>query len=143
MSDSLDVEEQQNIALARRFFDAIEHGDLAEIAGIYHPRAVIWHNDARLQSTREQNLGLLEAFVARSATRSYVDRRCMATPAGFVHQHVLIATRPDGRRLELPACVVCAVEDGQILRLDEYYDPSPLPAWLADDGAAATDQGTG
>ncbi|MCC7257297.1 MAG: DUF4440 domain-containing protein, partial [Gammaproteobacteria bacterium] len=31
-------------ALARRFFDAIEQGDIATVRAIYAPDAVIWHN---------------------------------------------------------------------------------------------------
>ena len=42
---------------------------------------------------------------------------------GFVQQHVLRGTRKhDGARLALPAYVVCAVKDGKITRLDEYFD---------------------
>ena len=29
---------------------------------------------------------------------------------------------PDGVELTLPACLVCKVENGQIVRLDEYFD---------------------
>jgi ketosteroid isomerase-like protein len=44
-------------------------------------------------------------------------------PGGFVQQHVLRGTRKhDGERLALPACIVCAVKDGKITRLDEYFD---------------------
>jgi ketosteroid isomerase-like protein len=40
-----------------------------------------------------------------------------------VQQHVLRGTRAlDGVRVALPACIVCAVKDGKITRLDEYFD---------------------
>jgi ketosteroid isomerase-like protein len=119
-------------ALAGRFFDAIEHGDVDAVAGIYRSEAVVWHNDDGVQRTREQNLAVLRGFIGLSTTRQYLERRCRATADGFVHQHVLVATHHhDGRRLELPACVVCSVAHGQITRLDEYYDPAPVRAWLA------------
>jgi len=37
--------------------------------------------------------------------------------------------RPDGKRVELPACIVCAVAEGRITRLDEYFDSEQVAAW--------------
>ena len=37
------------LALADRFFAAIEAGDLDAVAGIYAPDAVIWHNSTRAE----------------------------------------------------------------------------------------------
>lgn len=52
----------------------------------------------------------------------YEDVRRHATPSGFVQQHVLRGTAPSGAPLEVPACIVCAVANGRITRLDEYLD---------------------
>jgi ketosteroid isomerase-like protein len=121
------------VALAGRFFDAIERGDLDTVARIYHPAAIVWRGADGVQMTREQNLAVLRGFIRLSTTRQYLDRRCRATTDGFVHQHVLVATHKDGdQRLELRACIVCTVAEGQITRLDEYYDPAPVRAWLED-----------
>lgn len=116
---------------ATRFFDAVEAGDPATLEAIYHPDVAIWHNTDRLTVTREDNLTVLKAFIKRAPRRRYTERRLVAFPGGFVQQHVLIAEQPNGRVLELPACIVCAVEDGRITRLDEYFDTKPLEAWFA------------
>lgn len=118
-------------ALAKRFFDAIEQGDAETIAAIYDPKAEIWHNTDRLTVTREDNLKTLTGFIARAPSRQYTDRRLTAYPGGFVHQHVLIAKQPNGKVLELPACIVCAVKDNKITRLDEYFDTEPLKGWVS------------
>jgi ketosteroid isomerase-like protein len=120
-SDPLDV--------ARRFFAAVEKGDIDTVTSLYHPKAVIWHNHDQIETTPEQNLAVLRGFVKRAPTRRYANPRLLATPTGFVQQHVLEATRIDGRKLSMPACVIAQVEDGRITRLDEYFDTVPLAGW--------------
>jgi ketosteroid isomerase-like protein len=43
-------------------------------------------------------------------------------PDGFLQQHVLEATLPDGTAWAMDACVVVRMKDGLIVRLDEYID---------------------
>jgi ketosteroid isomerase-like protein len=119
--------------LADRFFAAIEQGDVDAVEAIYAPTAVIWHNTDRAASTVAENLNVLAGLVRGTTDRRYTDRRVIAAPGGFIQQHVLIAHRRGGRRLELPACIICEVENGRITRLDEYFDEAPVKAWLAAD----------
>lgn len=127
MSDS--IEDIRNTA--KRFFDAVESGDAETAAEIYHPDVEIWRNTDRKTANREAALAGLRAFAARAPKRRYADRRVGVFDGGFVQQHVLIAEQPNGKVLELPCCVVCAVEGGRITRLDEYFDVRPLEAWFA------------
>lgn len=127
MSDSID----DIRALAIRFFDAVENGDPATLAEIYDDKAEIWHNTDRQTISKADNLATLRGFIARAPKRRYTDRRLVAYPGGFAHQHVLIAERPDGKVLELPACIVCEVKGGKITRLDEYFDSKPLETWFS------------
>ncbi|MFO1354609.1 MAG: nuclear transport factor 2 family protein [Gammaproteobacteria bacterium] len=116
-------------ALARRLFDAIERGSIDEVLEIYAPDAVIWHNTDGLETGPADNVAVLTAFVGRISERRYRDRRLKAFPGGFVQQHVLTGVRRDGRRLQLPACLVCKVENGRITRLDEYFDSAAVAPW--------------
>ena len=112
--------------LAKRFFDAIEKGDIATVAAIYAPDAVIWHNTDGLASTREENLKVLTNFIKGVPTRTYLNRRLDAFADGFVQQHVLKGKLANGKELVLAACIVCKVKDGRITRLDEYFDSAAL-----------------
>ena len=110
-------------ALARRFFDAVEAGDIETAGTCYAPDAVIWHNFDNLEQSREQNLAVLAGMPHRLSDRVYADRRVEVFAGGVVQQHVLQATRRfDGSRLTMPAVVLCRVKDGRISRLDEYLD---------------------
>ncbi|MBL8549444.1 MAG: nuclear transport factor 2 family protein [Hyphomonadaceae bacterium] len=118
-------------AMATRFFDAIEQGDVDTVAATYAPGAKIWHNTDELENTREENIEVLRNMVRRSKSRKYTERRLQVFSGGFVQQHVLKAERGDGFKLHLPACIVCAVSNGQITRLDEYFDSAVVSAWRA------------
>lgn len=110
-------------ALCKRFFDCVEQGDIDGLVDCYAPDAKIWHNTDELEQGPEDNRKVLSGMVTRIEDRVYDNRRVEVFPGGFVQQHVLRGTRKhDGVRLALPACIVCAVKDGKITRLDEYFD---------------------
>jgi len=115
--------------LAARFFDAIEAGDTAAVADCYAEDVAIWHNTDRQLETKADNVKTLSGFIRHIPTRRYEDRRLTVYPGGFVQQHLLVGVRPDGKRVELPACIVCAVAEGRITRLDEYFDSEQVAAW--------------
>lgn len=114
-------------ALAKRFFDCVEAGDIAGLVACYAPDAEIWHNTDGLIQRPADNEKTLSGMVQRIVDRVYDNRRLEVFPGGFVQQHVLRGTRKhDGVRLELAACIVCKVKDGKITRLDEYFDSAPV-----------------
>jgi ketosteroid isomerase-like protein len=47
-----------------------------------------------------------------------------------VQRHVLRGTAPDGTELAMAACIWVAVEDGRVVRMDEYLDPAGVAALL-------------
>jgi ketosteroid isomerase-like protein len=117
-TDPLDV--------AARLFQAIEAGDIAAVAQIYGPDAVIWHSHTDTTETADENVKILGLVTKRLRDLRYEDVRRQRTERGFVQQHVLRARGPEGQRVELRACIVCDVVDGRIMRLDEYLDTTAV-----------------
>jgi ketosteroid isomerase-like protein len=117
-------------ALAKRFFDFVEQGDIDGLVACYAPDAEIWHNtDGQIQGQAD-NAAVLKGFVARIHDRVYGDRRLEVFPGGFVQQHLLSGVRAaDGGHVSLAACIVCQVKDGRITRLDEYFDSAGVAAF--------------
>ncbi|MES2033348.1 MAG: nuclear transport factor 2 family protein [Pseudomonadota bacterium] len=109
-------------ALATRFFDAIEAGDAETVADCYDETVVVWHNYDRLEQGKADNLKVLRGMIRAFPTRVYANRQLEVFAGGFVQQHVLMATRTDGKEVELPAALICRVANGRIVRLDEYFD---------------------
>jgi len=111
----------QNADLANALFAAFESADGDAVRSLCA---------ADLQA--RQNLGKpmgLDALVQFSGAVSavvpdfrYEDRVVTATEQGFVEEHLVCGTLPDGSKLRLPACVVCEVRDGRIVSLREYLD---------------------
>jgi ketosteroid isomerase-like protein len=118
-------------ALAKRFFDAIEAGDVEAVGACYADDVVIWHNTDGAAQGKADNLQVLSGLVRGFPTRSYAERRLTAFPGGFVQQHVLRATNRSGGQRELAAAIVCAVSGGKITRLDEYFDSAHVAAFTA------------
>lgn len=115
--------EDEIAAMAKRFFDAIEAGDIETMTNSFTPDAEIWHNTDELIVTRDQTAATLTGMVARIKDREYADRQLTVFPGGFVQQHVLKGKRVhDDGAVRLPCAIICKVEGGKITRLDEYFD---------------------
>lgn len=122
---------QDYIAFARKFVGAIQSGDTDTVRACYHPDAKIWHNNDGVEQTVEQNMKVLGWFIRTLPDRNYRVTRLEALPDGFLQQHVLEATLSDGSRWAMDACVVVRMENGVIVRLDEYIDSAQAAALSA------------
>ena len=114
--------------LASRFFAAIERGDVDGVAACYAPGAVVWHNYDQVEEPRERNLKVLAWVSSNVGGLRYEDVRRVPLDDGFVQQHVLRGTAPDGSPLEVPAMLRVFVNGGQIERIDEYLDTAQVVA---------------
>ncbi len=113
---------QDYLDFAERFVGAIQSGDTATVRACYAPDAKLWHNTDNIEQTPDQNMKVLEWFMRTLPDRNYRVIRREPLPDGFLQQHVLEATLPDGTRWAMDACVVVKIENGVITRLDEYMD---------------------
>jgi len=123
-----DTSKMDYVDFAKRFVAAIQDGDGEAVRAFYAPDAKLWHNTDNIEQTVDQNLKVLAWFVKTLPDRNYRVLRVEALPDGFVQQHVLEATLPNGERWAMDACVVVKVENGVITRLDEYLDSAKSAA---------------
>ena len=116
------MNEEEVTAFADNFVGAIQGGDVDTVRACYAPDAKIWHNTDRIEQTVEQNMKVLQWFIDTLPDRNYRVIRREALKDGFLQQHVLEATLPDGTKWSMDACCVIRIENGVIVRLDEYLD---------------------
>jgi ketosteroid isomerase-like protein len=121
----------EKIDFARRFFAAVESGDLDTVRSLYAPNAKIWTAQDPAERSPEENLAVLAWVKGNVRNFRYEEVRCQPTPTGFVEQHVTCGTAPGGGEFRCPACLVVRVENGKVTRLDEYFDTAPLMAALS------------
>ena len=121
---------ETHLAIAERLFAAITARDIEAVRDIYAPNAVIWHSHDRREQNVDENLAVLRWVGRNVADLRYEDVRRQPTPNGFVQQHVLRGRAPNGAALEVPACIVCMIDNQRIVRLDEYLDSAALAPLL-------------
>jgi ketosteroid isomerase-like protein len=109
-------------AVADAFFAAIEAGDRAAVAAFYRSDSVVWHNTDQLTQGRDENLVVLGRLIGHFAQRHYSEIQRVIIDGGFVQQHVLRLRTVAGGEAAIPAMMRVWVEDGAIVRIDEYLD---------------------
>jgi ketosteroid isomerase-like protein len=117
-----------NLELGERFFTALMAGDTATIAALYTPDATIWHNFDKRDQDRDANLKTLGWVTRHVKNLRYEEIRRSPLPDGFVQQHVLRGTAPDGSELDVPAILRFYCRDGQVSRIEEYLDTGQTKA---------------
>jgi ketosteroid isomerase-like protein len=122
------MSETDTLAFAERFMDGIQAGDAEAVRACYAPDAKIWHNIDNIEQSVEDNLKSLRWFARKLPDRFYRVLSRDALSDGFVQQHVLEATLPDGTAWKMSACVVVRMKDGLVTRLDEYLDSAETKA---------------
>ena len=109
--------------LAEKLFNAFEKGDEAAVRSLCGPefKAIQNHAPAMdLDSLLRFSLAvnnIVKDFHYEDAIRT-------ETTHGFIEEHSVHGTLPDGSALKLSACVVAEVRQGKIVELREYLDGS-------------------
>ena len=121
---------QDYLDFGARYMGAIQSGDTDAVRACYAPDAKLWHNTDGIEQTVEENMKLLGWMIRYIPVRNYRIVRREALADGFVQQHVLEATLPNGEPWTMDACAVVRIKDGVIVRLDEYIDSAQFKTLL-------------
>jgi len=119
-----------NSQFAERFFAAATIGDLAALRAVCAPNLVSRQNSGP-ESSFEAIAGLVGAVQARLQDFRYENPIRVDTTDGFVEEHEVCATLPDGAKFRAWVCVVGKVEGGLISSLHEYFDSAEAAPLLA------------
>jgi ketosteroid isomerase-like protein len=118
------------LELADRLFAAIEAGDTATVSALYAPDVKVWHNYDQIEQDRDANLAVLGWMSKRVKGIRYEEIRREVLPDGFLQQHILRGTAPDGSALEVPAILRIYCADGVIGRIEEYLDTAQVSSLM-------------
>ena len=110
-----------NTHVARAIFDAIQSGEMAAAKAILSDDFRGSQNGRPIM-TRDLLLNFSGAVKGKVPDFRYEDIVCAATDTGFVEEHTVRGTLPDGEQLDLRLCVIGEIEDGKITELREYLD---------------------
>lgn len=107
--------------VAEALFDAFANGDADAVRRLCA-------RDVTARQNKSEPMGLDELIGFSMAVHNvvsdfrYADAICTPTASGFVEEHRVRGTLPDGSDLDLAACVVADVRDGKVIDLREYVD---------------------
>jgi ketosteroid isomerase-like protein len=123
------------VDVADRLFSAIEKSDVDAVDQLWSDGIAVWRSGARRDDDKARALRVIGWFVTVTTERHYeiLDRQLFdsGTISGFVQQHVLHATGHAGQLIALRVCIVIRVDtNGQIDRIDEYFDPAGIAPLL-------------
>lgn len=116
---------------AHRFITATAEGDLEAVAAMYSPDAVLSINVMPRELGAADGLGVLAELHRRAASVRYEVLEVIPTEHGYVQRHILHVVAPargeqPEQALAVAACLVVRVDDGRIVRLDEYLDSAQV-----------------
>lgn len=120
--------DEETLALADRMFRCIEAGDLEGLRALYADDIVVWANFDGQEQDLESSMKILRWLCRTLTDRHYEVRRRELIPGGFLQEHVLRGTAPDGTAIAMPACIVATIADGRVTRVHEYLDPAGVVA---------------
>lgn len=108
-------------SVADRLFKAFVDHDADALRDLCADHARFWSSATKRESDVEEVIANLPAMRGAIGDHRYEEVRRLIAPDGFVEQHRVRSTRPDGTALDIEACVVVRVdEDDMIVRVDEY-----------------------
>ncbi len=119
-----------NNQLCEALFKAFANGDAAGVKAICAADLQAIQNGGEPMNL-ETLLGFTFAVLAIVKEFRYEDAIRSATDTGFVEEHLVRGTLPDGTELCLSACVVGEVENGKITLLREYVDSAAAAGLIA------------
>lgn len=110
-----------NTKICRTLFDALQGNDMDTVKSLCADTFVSSQNGGS-----PMDLPLLMQFTAAVhgvvPDFRYENPVCTATDTGFVEEHDVCGTLPDGDTFKLVLCVVGEVEGGKVTHLREYVD---------------------
>jgi ketosteroid isomerase-like protein len=111
------------IEVAEALGRAINARSREQFNALYADDVVVWHSNTGKGMGKAENIGLLAGVFALTSQLQYVNIRRHLIDGGCVQQHQLTGTFKDGTPMPtLEACLVIKVRNGQITRIDEYFD---------------------
>ena len=128
MSDPEPNDRAAVFALADTMFGAIEDGDIDALRAVYADDIVVWANFDGIGQPLEKALRTVGWLISKLSDRQYDITRRELIPGGFVQQHVLRGTAPDGTAVAMPACIIATIADAKFTRVEEYLDPAGVAA---------------
>lgn len=120
------MNESETQSIARRFTECLGNGDLAGVDALYHEDVRVWRNIDGRELVKAQVMKVVRYLAKNVSGLAYEDVKVQSTDSGYVQQHRLTGTAPNGQMVNAHACLIVTLDGAQIRRVDEYLDSAQL-----------------
>ena len=118
------------VELSAALFHAFENEDFATVKQLCSADLQATQNNGPAMNL-ETLIGFTIAVLAVVKEFRYENSIRSETASGFVEEHLVRGTLPDGSELMLATCVVGEVKNGRITQLREYVDSAAAQGLIA------------
>lgn len=107
--------------------DAVGSGNVERMREVIAEQATVWENlDGKTRTFAD--VGRFHAILASKLDGlRFENVRLTPTSRGYIEQHDKILVRKSGEECRSSTCMVVEVEDGRIVKVEEYLDRDTLP----------------
>lgn len=124
------------IEIASQFLAGVENRDLSRIDAVVAPNAKFWTNVGQEDVDRATRMSRIALEFRLFKTFTFDNTRLDDFGTGFLVRAHARGSLGDGQQFDFPVCIVGDVENGAIVRLEEYFDPSAVAPILGAMAAA-------
>ncbi|WP_101951127.1 nuclear transport factor 2 family protein [Mycobacterium sp. 3519A] len=111
-------------------FGAFAAADFDRIREQFSADFTIWHNNGSGEQDLEETIASLRTLHSLFEQFTFVVRHRMVVRDEVFQIHALEGTLVDGVRFTLDAAVYLRFVDGQLIRMEEFYDPAVVDGLL-------------
>ena len=116
---------EANVALAERFFDAVQRRDPDGVRAVVAPDIVLWTNVSPEMGV-DDVIGLMPLMESQVPDFHYENAVRTPTSEGFVEEHDVCGTNPRGEEFRFRLCAIGVVDGGRIASIREYADAGDM-----------------
>ncbi len=123
-----------NVKIARQLVDRLLAKDVEGVAALYSDDMTAWRNSDGRTLVKKQALKVVKILTGNLNDLRYENVRVTPTSEGFVQQHTMKCTAPNGEPVEAHVCMIATIEDGKIVHVSEYMDTTQMAPLMGEAG---------
>ncbi len=120
----------RHTTIAKQLVDRLLAGDVDGVANFYTDDMTAWRNSDGRTLVRKQALKIVRILTGNLDDLRYENVRVTPTPTGYVQQHTMTCTAPNGQPVEAHVCMIATVRGDKIAHVDEYMDTAQMAPLL-------------
>jgi ketosteroid isomerase-like protein len=113
-------------SVAVALVDAVNRGSVDDVLALLSSDAVYWNNVTHTDAARDALATQLRIDFELFGDFRYADVHVNVTDEGFMLRMQAQVQARNGKSAAFPVCVVGRIEEGLIVRLEDWADPTPV-----------------